>query len=736
MAEQRSLFQRVFGGTPVTPGSDATKALPALMPDMAPYARGAYGVQSITKMSTEQLRRWSRNNPWIRAAINLRRTQVSRAKWDITSMDAGMVANPRVVERIKKLLRNPNPKGESWRSFIEPVVEDILVLDQGAIEVEKTASARVSSVNPIAYLWGKDAARIAFDTTWDGRDTEKPRYYELDGAGKQTAAYNTDELIVIISNPVTYSPIGLSPLEVLAETIEADLNAAAYNSKAVQQATPPGVLHLGEGVRPDQVDAFKAYWEAEVAGKSQMAITGGGKGMQWLPLASSNRDMQFMEWQVYLARKICAVFAVQPQDIGISFDVNKSTSETSAAFTYDNGIVPLCELLAEYITREIVARYDEDLRFVFTEVGRTNQQAVAEYNKMALGGLPWLRINDALRERGQEGIGELGDQIMFQTPKGYVPSDRYQEYLDGVVFGAPSSEPNTPPTPDGSSPEPIPSGDDMEPDPGSNNNPNQNPSDLENSLKLSIDPDETKAAGDPIIVCDIDGTLTTSDGSDEPNAAVVDYLRRKSDDHRIFIVSARSAKRLDETREWLEDNDVPHDVIHLSDFPAGAGLQFKKYKMTKILKENGRVVEAIENDAEVRDAYRSLGVANVHGPADVSASYKAADYSGISLNVPAAVKAEAKRGLEWRQEFGRGGIGPGQQTARMLVENSMTIPRVRKMRAFLARHEVDKQGEGFKPGQDGFPSAGRIAWALWGGDAGVSWSNKVMRQVEARERKG
>jgi hypothetical protein len=115
-------------------------------------------------MSTEQLRRWSRNNPWIRAAINLRRTQVSRAKWDITSMDAGMVANPRVVERIKKLLRNPNPKGESWRSFIEPVVEDILVLDQGAIEVEKTASARVSSANPVAYLWGKDAARIAFET--------------------------------------------------------------------------------------------------------------------------------------------------------------------------------------------------------------------------------------------------------------------------------------------------------------------------------------------------------------------------------------------------------------------------------------------------------------------------------------------------------------------------------------------------------------------------------------------
>jgi HK97 family phage portal protein len=726
MAEQRSIFQRLFGGGAQ---ESVEKAVPSLVPDAGPYARGAYGMNTVTKMSTDQLRRWSRNNPWIRAAVNLRRQQISRAKWDIVSTDAGDSPDPRTVQKLRELLRRPNPKGESWRSFIEPVIEDILVLDQGAIEIEKKVGSRVGA-DPIAYLWNKDAARIAFDTTWDGRDENKPRYYELDGTGKQLESYRNDELIVVIANPVTYSPIGLSPLEVLAETITADLDAAAYNAKAVSQAAPPGVLHLGEGVRPDQVDSFKAYWEAEVAGKSQIAITGGGKGMQWLPLAASNRDMQFMEWQVYLARKICAVFAVQPQDIGISFDVNKSTSETGAAFTYDNGIVPLAELIAEYLTREVVARYDADLRFVFTEIGRTAQQNIAEYNKMALGGLPWLRINDALRERGQDGIGELGDQIMFQTPKGYVPSDRYNEYLEAVVFG--SAAVNEPPTPE---PTETPDGEDMEPDPGSNNTPNQNPSDLENSLKLTIEIDETKATGSSVIVSEIDGALTESDDSDKVNETVASYLRQKSDTHLIFIVSARSIKRLEETRAWLEENDIPYDNLHLSDFPAGAGLQFKKYKMSKILKENARVVEAIESDADARDAYRAAGVVNAHGPSEVSDKYAAADYSGISLNVPSAVKTEAKRGLAWRQEYGRGGIGPGQTTARMLISNTMTIPRVRKMRAFLARHEVDKQGEGFKPGEKGFPSAGRIAWALWGGDAGQSWSNKVMRQVEARERK-
>ena len=55
------------------------------------------------------------------------------------------------------------------------------------------------------------------------------------------------------------------------------------------------------------------------------------------------------------------------------------------------------------------------------------------------------------------------------------------------------------------------------------------------------------------------------------------------------------------------------------------------------------------------------------------------------------------------------------------------------MKSFFARHEVDKRAEGFSPGEKGYPSAGRIAWALWGGDAGQTWSNKKVDQLD-RER--
>ena len=50
---------------------------------------------------------------------------------------------------------------------------------------------------------------------------------------------------------------------------------------------------------------------------------------------------------------------------------------------------------------------------------------------------------------------------------------------------------------------------------------------------------------------------------------------------------------------------------------------------------------------------------------------------------------------------------------------------------------MDKQGKGFSPGEDGYPSNGRVAWAAWGGDAGKSWSdarsNRIKKAREGRQ---
>ena len=95
------------------------------------------------------------------------------------------------------------------------------------------------------------------------------------------------------------------------------------------------------------------------------------------------------------------------------------------------------------------------------------------------------------------------------------------------------------------------------------------------------------------------------------------------------------------------------------------------------------------------------------------------------------MKSEARKGLDWRKEFGRGGTEVGVARARDIVNGKdLSDETIGRMVSFFARHEVDKKAEGFRPGEDGYPSNGRIAWALWGGDAGMSWANKEYAKIK------
>jgi len=93
---------------------------------------------------------------------------------------------------------------------------------------------------------------------------------------------------------------------------------------------------------------------------------------------------------------------------------------------------------------------------------------------------------------------------------------------------------------------------------------------------------------------------------------------------------------------------------------------------------------------------------------------------------------EALKGLAWREEYNRGGTAVGVARARDISNGkNLSDDTVKRMHSFFSRHEVDKKGQGFQQGEDGFPSAGRIAWALWGGDAGQTWAADKVKGMQA-----
>ena len=95
-----------------------------------------------------------------------------------------------------------------------------------------------------------------------------------------------------------------------------------------------------------------------------------------------------------------------------------------------------------------------------------------------------------------------------------------------------------------------------------------------------------------------------------------------------------------------------------------------------------------------------------------------------------SMQAAARRALRWKEEGRAGGTRVGLARAHQ-IDNGELISEdtILRMYSFFRRHEVDKEAEGFEQGEDGFPSPGRVAWDLWGGDAGYAWATRLRDKI-------
>lgn len=100
----------------------------------------------------------------------------------------------------------------------------------------------------------------------------------------------------------------------------------------------------------------------------------------------------------------------------------------------------------------------------------------------------------------------------------------------------------------------------------------------------------------------------------------------------------------------------------------------------------------------------------------------------ISLVPPQIIADNAARGLALRAQFRRGGTEIGVARANELVARKALAPSViRRMVSYFARHEVDKRGKNYHNAAN--PSAGHIAWLLWGGDEGRAWALELKKRI-------
>ena len=97
----------------------------------------------------------------------------------------------------------------------------------------------------------------------------------------------------------------------------------------------------------------------------------------------------------------------------------------------------------------------------------------------------------------------------------------------------------------------------------------------------------------------------------------------------------------------------------------------------------------------------------------------------------AKMAANARKGLELREKFGRGGTEVGVSRAEQLAARKpLSEADIKSMYSYFARHAVDKDAKSHQWGDENDPSAGYVAWLLWGGDDGKAWVDKAHAKLE------
>jgi HK97 family phage portal protein len=387
-----------------------TSPLPSIFDAYGPFNA------AMPKPTPYNLRRFS-EIPIARRAINCIKDRIAGMRWRVQPRQGySLESLPDGAERVRILTSNfeaPNPD-DSFRSFAEQVLEDIIVGGFGAVEVQTTGDA----ARPLV-LWPVDGASIRVNLNWDGSPRSQ-RYMQINdqAASSQQIKLDDDELIYIRLNPRTHTPFGLGRLEVAFETINAFLGAHRYASRLASNSVVQYALWL-QDLTPEHHERLIRWWQDEIEGTGRVPILSVENKPEVLRFGGGTDADLRLQWQEFLLRIVADAFDLPPFYLGVERDVNRSTAEEMNDLAFRQAIVPTARLLAESLTRDAIAKKLgwNDLEIVFAELDTTDPLEEAQIQQILLQNKV-LTVDEVRRMRGLGPMdsAQTSDPELLQEP--------------------------------------------------------------------------------------------------------------------------------------------------------------------------------------------------------------------------------------------------------------------------------------------------------------------------------
>lgn len=352
--------------------------------------------------------------------------------------------------------------------FVATIVEDRLIYNYMAVELIPTKGTDQLhhyyplSAGTIRYISERSAQMYQkmFENERGRRekvgkrfDASKPLRYVQVVRGKIVAAFTEDELIFEPASPTTdpedngYAP---GELEYLIHIVTAHLYAEAHNRNFFTQGIgTKGILHIkGENISRAQLEAFKRQWFNQVVNTRNAfrpPIIGMADDVKWVPLAQTNKEMEFEAWMNYLIKICCAIYQIDPAEI--NFDISKTTTSTlqeanneeKLKNSRDKGLRPLLDMIENVINNHLIRYWKPEYadKYKFKFVGFKAESRQQEIDRLQKETQVYKTLNEARIEMGKPPL-EKGDVVLNATYTQYLAQALQQEQAEQGI------DPNNP----------------------------------------------------------------------------------------------------------------------------------------------------------------------------------------------------------------------------------------------------------------------------------------------------
>lgn len=329
-----------------------------------------------------------------------------------------------------------------FSNFLKMTVRDALTFGHVAVEKIMTRGGALHRFRPVpsesTYLvsskTSKDIikaevenARQAYSTSrkdandpkmkqkMNAQNVEYYKYVQMSYDNKVLAAFGDEDLIFKLFNPQNFQDsMGYcySPLELAVINVTNHLNVENYNANFFTHGyAARGILHLKGNVTQSALASFRRQFYNQINGAQhawRTPIISGLDDVDWVSLAGSNKEMEYLQYNDHVMRALCTQFQIDPMELGLEYLTkgggggvrSGATGEEKIQSSRERGLLPILMFFEDLVNADIIPAIDKELakkyRFIFT--GYTDESPQTNVSLLQAEMTVHSSMNDLLKD--------------------------------------------------------------------------------------------------------------------------------------------------------------------------------------------------------------------------------------------------------------------------------------------------------------------------------------------------